>query len=263
MTDQIFHELASGRVAVVIPALNEEASLPLVLREIPRPPVGAVVVVDNGSTDRTAEVAAAAGVRVVGEPCRGYGAACLRGLAELAADPAGPPDVVVFLDADYSDHPDELPLLLEPIRSGEADMVIGSRLTGRRERGAMPPQSIWGNRLACFLMKILFRANHTDLGPFRAIRWDALQRLGMCDRNYGWTVEMQIKAARIGLRVCEVPVSYRRRIGVSKISGTVLGSIKAGYKILYLIARHGLAPIRPIVERGLVRSNDAVEVSAR
>jgi glycosyltransferase involved in cell wall biosynthesis len=228
---------------VVIPALNEEATLPLVLRDSPRPPIGKVVVVDNGSTDRTVEVATAGGAHVARESCRGYGAACLRGLAELAADPAGPPEVVVFLDADYSDHPDELPLLLEPIRSGEVDMVIGSRLTGRRERGAMPPQSVWGNRLACFLMKLLFRASYTDLGPFRAIRWDALQRLGMCDRNYGWTVEMQIKAVRLGLRVSEVPVSYRRRVGVSKISGTVRGTIKAGSKILYLIARYGFTPI--------------------
>lgn len=244
---------AADRVAVVIPALNEEASLPSVLRDLPRESVGSVVVVDNGSTDRTAEVAAAGGAAVVVEPCRGYGSACLRGLAELAARPAGPPEVVVFLDADYSDHPDELPLLLEPIRAGRADLVVGSRLTGRREAGAMPPQSVWGNRLACFLMKLLFRAHYTDLGPFRAVRWAALERLGMCDRNYGWTVEMQIKAARAGLRVCEVPVSYRRRIGESKISGTVTGSLKAGYKILYLIARYGFAPLRPS-ERAPARS---------
>lgn len=244
---------AADRVAVVIPALNEEASLPSVLHDLPRESVGSVVVVDNGSTDRTAEVAAAGGAAVVVEPCRGYGAACLRGLAELAARPAGPPEVVVFLDADFSDHPDELPLLLEPIRAGRADLVVGSRLTGRREAGAMPPQSVWGNRLACFLMKLLFRAHYTDLGPFRAVRWAALERLGMCDRNYGWTVEMQIKAARAGLRVCEVPVSYRRRIGESKISGTVTGSLKAGYKILYLIARYGFAPLRPS-ERAPARS---------
>jgi glycosyltransferase involved in cell wall biosynthesis len=227
----------TSTVAVVIPALNEESSLPLVLRDLPREFVTDVVVADNGSHDRTAEVARAGGARVVYEPQRGYGAACLRGLAELAQQP---PDVVVFLDGDYSDHPDELPLLLEPLRAGRADFVLGSRLAGVREAGAMPPQSVWGNRLACWLMRVLFGARYTDLGPFRAIRWECLERLGMVDRNFGWTVEMQIKAARQGLRTCEVPVSYRRRVGVSKISGTVMGTIKAGYKILYLIAKYGL-----------------------
>jgi hypothetical protein len=227
-------------VAVVIPALNEEASLPLVLADIPRELAGTVIVVDNGSHDCTAEVARTGGGIVVREPERGYGAACLRGLAELANRPEGPPDIVVFLDADYSDHPDEMPDVLRPILDDRADLVIGSRLIGRRERGAMPPQSVWGNRLACFLMRLLFGARYTDLGPFRAIRWDCLERLGMCDRNFGWTVEMQIKAARQKLRVAEVPVSYRRRIGASKISGTLSGTIKAGSKILYLIAKYGL-----------------------
>jgi glycosyltransferase involved in cell wall biosynthesis len=233
-------------IAVLIPALNEEASLPLVLADIPRDLVGDMLVVDNGSTDRTGEVALAAGARVVTEPQRGYGAACLCGLAELAQRTEGPPDVVVFLDADYSDHPDELPLLVQPILDGQCDMVLGSRLKGRREKGAMPPQSVWGNRLACFLMWLFFGARYTDLGPFRAIRWDCLQRLGMCDRNFGWTVEMQIKAARQDLRVREVPVSYRRRIGASKISGTVKGTILAGSKILYLIAKYGVASCRPV-----------------
>jgi glycosyltransferase involved in cell wall biosynthesis len=231
----------SPSVSVLIPALNEEASLPLVLRDLPRSQVSDVLVVDNGSQDRTAEVARAAGARVVWEPRRGYGAACLCGLADLALRPEGPPEVVVFLDADYSDHLEELPYLVQPILDDRFDLVLGSRLAGRRESGAMPPQSVWGNRLACFLMGLLFGVKYTDLGPFRAIRWTALERLDMVDRNYGWTVEMQIKAARLGLRVLEVPVSYRRRIGVSKISGTIRGTILAGYKILYLIAKYGLA----------------------
>jgi glycosyltransferase involved in cell wall biosynthesis len=231
-------------VSVLIPALNEEASLPLVLRDLPREQLSDILVVDNGSHDHTGEVALAAGARVVQEPRRGYGAACLRGLADLGHRPEGPPDIVVFLDADYSDHPEELPYLVQPILDDRFDLVIGSRLTGRREPGAMPPQSVWGNRLACFLMWLLFGAKYTDLGPFRAIRWTALEQLGMVDQNYGWTVEMQIKAARLGLRVLEVPVSYRRRIGTSKISGTVRGTILAGYKILSLIARYGLSPWR-------------------
>jgi glycosyltransferase involved in cell wall biosynthesis len=232
-------------IAIVIPALNEEASLPLVLRDVPRDLVDEIIVVDNGSHDRTAEVARAAGARVEAEPERGYGSACLRGLKALAQRPEGPPEIVVFLDADYSDHPQELPAIVGPIVQGHYDLVLGSRLAGQREAGAMPPQSVWGNRLACWLMRLFFGARYTDLGPFRAIRWESLERLGMVDRNYGWTVEMQIKAARLGLRYCEVPVSYRRRIGASKISGTVAGTIKAGWKILYLIARYGLASARP------------------
>jgi len=236
-------------VAVVIPALNEEASLPLVLRAIPAALTTDVVVVDNGSQDRTAEVATANGAHVVTEAQRGYGAACLRGLAELAQRPTGPPGIVVFLDADFSDHPDEMPALVEPIRAGTHDFVLGSRLAGNREAGAMPPQSVWGNRLACFLMRLFFGGQYTDLGPFRAIRWDTVEQLAMVDRNFGWTVEMQIKAARQKIRYAEVPVSYRRRIGASKISGTVSGTIKAGSKILYLIARYGLAALpvpRPV-----------------
>jgi glycosyltransferase involved in cell wall biosynthesis len=229
---------------VLIPALDEEKSLPLVLADIPRPLVRDIVVVDNGSRDRTAEVAHQHGARVVAEPRRGYGAACLRGLADLASRPEGPPDIVVFLDGDYSDHPEELPALVQPILDGRSEFVLGSRLLGRRERGAMLMQSVWGNRLACFLMRLLFGGRYTDLGPFRAIRWDALERLGMRDGNFGWTVEMQIKAARLGLRVREVPAAYRRRVGVSKISGTVRGTILAGSKILYLIARYGFGACR-------------------
>jgi glycosyltransferase involved in cell wall biosynthesis len=231
----------SKLIAVVIPALNEERSLPCVLADLPREWVDEVLVVDNGSTDRTAEVAERAGARVVVEPRRGYGSACLRGLAELARSRQDPPDIVVFLDADYSDHADELPLLLRPIMDEGFDFVVGSRLMGRRERGAMPPQSVWGNRLACALIRLRFGIRYTDLGPFRAIRWSALERLGMTDPDYGWTVEMQIKAAQAGLCVRETPVSYRRRIGVSKISGTIRGTILAGSKSLGLIGRYGLS----------------------
>ena len=234
------HAADLSDVTVIIPALNEEDSLPLVLADLPD--VGHVIVVDNGSSDETAGLAWRCGARVVSEPRRGYGAACLRGLSAIRTSIAlglPSPAVVVFLDADYSDHPDLLPLLVEPIRTGKADFVLGSRLLGAREPGAMPPQSIYGNRLACWLMRVLFGARYTDLGPFRAIDYDALCRLGMVDRDFGWTVEMQIKAIRAGLRTLEVPVPYRCRIGASKISGTLSGTIKAGSKILYLIAKYG------------------------
>ncbi len=228
-------------VVVIIPALNEERSLPMVLADLPR--VGHVIVVDNGSTDSTASAATAAGATVVCEPQRGYGAACLRGLSAIseridAGQP--PPEIVVFLDADYSDHPDELPRLVAPIRSGECDFVLGSRLRGDREQGAMPPQSVYGNKLACSLMRLLFAARYTDLGPFRAIRYDRLCELKMTDENFGWTIEMQIKAAQAGLRVLEIPVAYRNRVGASKISGTVSGTIKAGSKILYTVAKYAM-----------------------
>ena len=178
------------------------------------------------------------------ETQRGYGAACLRGIHEIenqiAAGDMVSPQIVAFLDADYSDHPELLAKLLAPIYDETADFVLGSRLLGEREPGAMPAQSVFGNRFACFLMKMLFRAPYTDLGPFRAIRYDALKQLGMTDQNFGWTVEMQIKAIRQKLRTLEVPVPYRKRIGTSKISGTVSGTIQAGWKILYLIARYGI-----------------------
>jgi glycosyltransferase involved in cell wall biosynthesis len=224
-----------GLVDVIIPALNEEPALPRVLREIPRELVRRIIVADNGSTDRTADVARQEGAEVVYEPERGYGAACLKALAHLAADP---PDVVVFLDGDYSDHPDELPSLIDPIASGDADMVIGSRVRGLRERGALSPQQQVGNAIACRALRLLYGVRYTDLGPFRAIRWETLQALGMQDRNYGWTVEMQIKAAQRGIAYREVPVSYRQRIGVSKVSGTVRGSLSAGAKILWLLGRY-------------------------
>lgn len=222
-------------VDVVIPALNEEESLPLVLAAIPAGWVRRVVVADNGSTDSTAEVAARFGAQVVHEPRRGYGSACLAGLAALQADP---PDVVVFLDADFSDHPDELPLVLAPILAGEAELVIGSRTLGEKEPGAMLPQAIFGNWLATSLVRLLYGYTFTDLGPFRAVSWEALERVGMVDQNFGWTVEMQVKAAQQRLRCYEVPVSYRKRVGVSKITGTIEGSVRAGYKILYTIFKY-------------------------
>jgi glycosyltransferase involved in cell wall biosynthesis len=219
-------------IDVLIPALNEDKSIGLVLDALPEGWVRRVVVVDNGSTDRTAEIARAHGAEVVPEPQRGYGAACLRGLRHLAGDP---PSIVVFLDGDFSDHPSELPRLVEPILCEEAELVIGSRVIGNREPGALLPQAVFGNWLACALMATLYGYRFTDLGPFRAIEWAALERLAMADEDFGWTVEMQVKAARQGLRAVEVPVSYRKRIGVSKVTGTIEGSVKAGIKILYTI----------------------------
>jgi glycosyltransferase involved in cell wall biosynthesis len=224
------------RVDVVIPALNEEAALPLVLRDIPRDLVRRVLVADNGSTDRTAEVARAHGAEVVHQPERGYGAACLAALDHLRADP---PDVVVFLDGDHADDGTQLELLLAPLRRGEADLVLGSRVRGAA-RGALTPQQRMGNRVACVALRVLYAAEYTDLGPFRAIRWAALEQLRMVDRNYGWTVEMQIKAAQHGLRHVEVPVRYRARVGTSKVSGTVRGTLGASYKILLLLGRYAL-----------------------
>lgn len=227
-------------VDAVIPALDEEAALPGVLDELSRTVVRRVVVVDNGSRDRTAAVAAARGAQVVTEPHRGYGAACLRGIeACRRADP--PPQVLVFLDGDGADDPAELPRLLEPLWRGEADLVIGSRvLPGARvERFALTPQARAGNLIAVWMIRLFYGVRHTDLGPFRAIRLDALERLGMRDLDWGWTAEMQVKAIRRGLRVVEVPASWRRRRGGrSKISGTVRGVLGAGYKILTTIARH-------------------------
>ena len=231
-------------IAFIIPALNEEAALALMLDGL-RAALDAaacadadVVVVDNGSRDATATVARKHGARVVSELRRGYGQACLSGIAALSGDT----QIVAFLDADGSDDPEDLVRLLAPVRDGASDLVLGSRTIAARTAGAFTPQQAFGNWLATGLMRLLFGARFTDLGPFRVIRREALERLQMRDTNFGWTIEMQIKAHRAGLRVLEVPVNYRKRIaGESKISGNFLGTLRAGWKILWTIAKHGLS----------------------
>lgn len=223
------------RVALIIPALNEEKAIGHVLRDIPSGICDQVIVVDNGSTDRTAEVARAAGAIVLHEPRRGYGRACIKGIRHLQQ--SGNTDVLVFLDGDHSDHPDQLPELLAPIRSGKAELVIGSRLSGERERGSMTLPQVFGNKLAVHLIRLLTGVRFTDLGPFRAIRFNRLLEMDLKEMAYGWTVEMQLKAANMKLPFAEVPVRYRNRIGTSKVSGTLKGTILAGWRILYTIAR--------------------------
>ncbi|MFZ5571719.1 MAG: glycosyltransferase family 2 protein [Thermodesulfobacteriota bacterium] len=223
------------KTCVIIPALNEERSIARVIEEIPCW-VDDIIVADNGSTDGTPRAARAAGARVVIEPRRGYGSACLKALAMVQA-----PDVIVFLDGDYSDFPAEMDSLVDPILGNRADLVIGSRIAGPRQPGALTPQALFGNWLSCRLMYWIWGVAFTDLGPFRAIRYSSLKRLSMADPDYGWTVEMQIKAVVTGLRCLEIPVGYRKRIGKSKVSGTLRGVIGAGTKILWLIARNAVA----------------------
>lgn len=224
-------------VLVIIPAFNEERSIGKVVADVPRHLVREIVVVDNGSADNTSGAARDAGATVIKEDRRGYGSACLRGI-EYALSLEDRPDVIVFLDGDYSDYPDEMDRLLKPLEDGMYDLVIGSRKLGNQERGAMLPQQVFGNWLATTLIRLLYDVKFTDLGPFRAIRFEKLLELEMKDPDYGWTVEMQVKAAKIGLRCTEVPVSYRKRIGVSKIAGTVSGTMKAGYKIIITIFKY-------------------------
>lgn len=223
-------------VDVIIPAYNEEKSIPSVLADIPKDWVREIIVCNNASTDQTAFQARSNGATVLDQPLKGYGNACLKGIEYLKNKPKNEqPEIVVFLDGDYSDHPEELPFLVRPIMNDRVDMVIGSRALGELESGAMQPQQIFGNWLATNLIRLFYSYNFTDLGPFRAIKWQKLLDLNMEDKDFGWTVEMQVKAAKMKLKCSEVPVTYRRRIGVSKVSGTIRGTILAGHKILWTI----------------------------
>lgn len=232
------------RIDVLIPAFNEEKSLPLVLAAIPKAWVRQVIVCDNGSTDLTATVAEKAGAKVVAATQRGYGSACLAGIRYLHNLPASEqPEILVFLDGDYSDYPEDLPEVAGPILNDGKDLVIGSRILGRCAPGAMTAPQRFGNWLAPLLIRWLYGYRFTDLGPFRAIRWDRLLALNLRDTNYGWTVEMQVQAARHGLRCAEVPVRYRKRAGgKSKVSGTLKGVLLAGWKIISTIFRLAFQP---------------------
>ena len=223
-------------IDVIIPAFNEEKSIAKVIGDIPKL-VRHVVVANNNSTDRTAEVATAMGAEVVFEPQKGYGKACLTAMEWIKCQEVQP-DILVFLDGDYSDYPQELEGLIAPILAGKADLVIGSRSLGEREAGSMTIPQVFGNELATTLMRWMYGAKFSDLGPFRAISWSKLLALGMVDQNFGWTIEMQIKAHQAGLSYVEVPVTYRKRIGVSKVSGTVKGVFGAGYKIIFTIFKY-------------------------
>ncbi len=226
-------------ILVIIPAFNEADSIGKVIGDIPKNLVREIVVVNNASSDETEKNAKNAGATVVQEEHKGYGYACLKGIEYAQSKPADEqPDIVVFLDGDYSDFPEEMEKLVKPIVEEDFDMVIGSRTLGNREKGAMLPQAIFGNALATTLIRWFYGVGFTDLGPFRAIKFNKLLELDMQDTTFGWTVEMQVKVAQKGLKCCEVPVSYRKRIGVSKITGTPGGMIKAGYKILWTIFRY-------------------------
>ena len=224
-------------VKVVIPAYNEELSIGHVINDIPKEWVSEIVVVNNGSKDKTAEVATAHGATVLNQPKPGYGNACLMGIDYLK-NSATPPDILVFMDGDYSDYPEQLPEVIQPILDGKADFVIGSRALGNRESGSMTFPQIFGNWLATSMMRWFYGIRFTDLGPFRAIRFNDLIKIDMKDKTFGWTVEMQLKAAKHKLRSTEVPVNYKKRIGVSKVSGTVKGTILAGYKIIFTIFKY-------------------------
>ena len=224
-------------IDVIIPAFNEEGAIQKVIHDIPKALVRDVIVVDNNSTDRTSEVAGSHGAIVLHEQRQGYGWACLKGMKYISENEIKP-DIVVFLDGDFSDHPEEMSKVVEPLLTRGMDMVIGSRALGKSEKGSMTPPQLFGNWLATWLMKIIYRAKFTDLGPFRAIDYHALLALEMKDKTYGWTVEMQIKAVKKKYKYTEVPVSYRKRIGFSKVSGTFKGSVLAGVRIITLIFKY-------------------------
>ena len=224
------------QVDVIIPAFNEQNSIGSVINDIPKDLVRDIIVVDNNSSDETSINAKDAGATVLKQPLQGYGNACLKGIEHIT-NKEQQPDVVVFLDADYSDFPQEMSLLLNKIWKG-ADMVIGNRVKEKREKGSMTVPQIFGNWLACNLMKIIYGYRYQDLGPFRAVKFNKLQEIGMVDKTYGWTVEMQVKALNLKMNVQQVDLSYRKRIGHSKISGTVKGSVLAGYKIITTIFKY-------------------------
>lgn len=226
------------KVKVIIPAFNEEKAIASVIREIPAEFVQEVIVVDNASTDHTRAVAIAEGATVLMEKRKGYGWACLKGMDYIKSKQDDLPNIVVFIDGDHSDFPYQIPQLIAPIVAGTHDFVVGSRALGNKEKGSMTPQQIFGNWLATKLMKLFYQSTFTDLGPFRAIRYESLLAIGMRDKTFGWTVEMQVKALKHNLRVTEVAVDYRKRIGVSKVSGTVYGTIMAGYKIILTIFKY-------------------------
>lgn len=228
--------ITSPKIVVIIPAYNEENSVAKVVGDIPEGLVDEVIVVNNNSADATDVNARNAGATVLHEERPGYGYACLKGI-EYVKQLRPLPDIVIFIDADYSDHPEEMPLLVQPLING-MDMVIGSRALGKKEKGSMTVQQVFGNWLATGLLKFMYGVNYTDLGPFRAIRYDKLLEINMQDTTYGWTVEMQLKAAKLKMKVMEVPVKYRKRIGFSKISGTLKGTVLAGYKIIATIFKY-------------------------
>ncbi|MBE7446446.1 MAG: glycosyltransferase [Planctomycetia bacterium] len=226
--------MKSPKISVIIPAYNEERAIGFVIRDIPKKLVDKIIVVDNGSEDSTFLTAKNAGAYVVKEYRKGYGSACLKGLSLLDDDT----EIVVFLDGDYSDFPEDMEYLLRPIIDNKADLTIGSRMSGKRENGALLLQAYFGNKLATFLIRLFWGFSFSDLGPFRAIRYKSLMQMDMKDKDFGWTVEMQIKAVMQKIRILEVPVRYRKRIGQSKITGTIKGSVQAGIKIIYTIFKY-------------------------